>query len=68
MAEKQSCGEMSIAILSKGNEKYVFLYHDETKEQAIQMLWRFASNPELSFNWYDAAILCDRIRKAAAGL
>ena len=29
------------------------------------VLGRFASNPELSFTWYDAAMLSSRIRSEA---
>lgn len=49
----------------KGEEKYIFLYDDRHKADAMKTLGRFASNPELSFTWYDAAMLSQRIRQQA---
>ncbi len=31
--------------------------------EALRMLGRHASNPELSFSWYDAAVLSQKIRQ-----
>ena len=33
------------------------------KHQALRALGRHASNPELSFTWYDAAVLSQKIRQ-----
>jgi hypothetical protein len=30
------------------------------------VLGRFASNPELSFTWYDAAVLSQKVRNSAS--
>jgi hypothetical protein len=51
--------------LVKGEERYIFLFDDANRSEALRTLGRFASNPELSFSWYDAAILSQRIRQAA---
>ncbi len=51
--------------LVKGKERYVFLFDDGHRGDALRTLGRFASNPELSFTWYDAAVLSQRIRQAA---
>ena len=32
---------------------------------ALRVLGRYASNPELSFSWYDAAVLSQKIRQSA---
>jgi hypothetical protein len=55
--------EINVLALVKGVERYVFLYTDEHKAQVLRTLGRFASNPELSFTWYDAAVLSQRIRQ-----
>ena len=49
--------------LVKGNERYVFLYDDANRAETLRTLGRFASNPELSFTWYDAAVLSQKIRQ-----
>jgi hypothetical protein len=53
--------------LVKGEERYVFAYEDDQREGALRTLGRFASNPDLSFSWYDAAVLSQRIRASVAG-
>jgi hypothetical protein len=54
---------INILALVKGNERYIFLYDDKSKAETLCMLGRFASNPDLSFTWHDAAVLSHRIRK-----
>lgn len=54
---------MKVAALVKGDERYVFLYNDQTVEQCLRTLGRYAVDPALSFSWYDAAVLSQKIRK-----
>ena len=56
--------DINVLALIKGNERYVFLYDDSQRAQALRTLGRFASNPELSFSWYDAAVLSQKLRNA----
>lgn len=58
--------DINVLALVKGEERYIFLFNDEHRSEALRTLGRFASNPELSFSWYDAAVLSQRIRHAAA--
>jgi uncharacterized protein (DUF2336 family) len=55
--------DINVLALIKGNERYIFLYDDSQRAEALRMLGRHASNPELSFSWYDAAVLSQRIRQ-----
>jgi len=48
--------------LVKGEERYVFLFDDKHRSETLRMLGRYASNPELSFTWYDAAVLSQKVR------
>jgi hypothetical protein len=57
--------ELNVLALVKGDEKYVFLFDDANRSEALRTLGRFASNPELSFTWYDAAVLSQKIRQSA---
>lgn len=54
---------INVLALIKGSERYVFLYDDESPETLLQTLGQFATDGELSFNWYDAAVLSQRVRK-----
>ena len=58
--------DINVLALVKGEERYIFLFDDERRAEALRTLGRFASNPELSFSWYDAAVLSQRIRQTAA--
>src|SRR5580765_2679115 len=57
--------DINVLALVKGEERYIFLYDDEHRSEALKTLGRFASNAELSFSWYDAAVLSQRIRQTA---
>jgi len=54
--------DINVLALVKGNERYIFLYDDASRAEALRTLGRYASNPELSFTWYDAAVLSQKIR------
>jgi len=55
--------DINVLALVKGSERYIFLYDDGAKAQTLRTLGRYASNPELSFSWYDAAVLSQKIRQ-----
>ena len=57
--------DINVLALVKGAERYIFLYDDGNRAEALRTLGRFASNPELSFSWYDAAVLSQKIRQTA---
>jgi hypothetical protein len=55
--------DINVLALVKGTERYVFLYDDASRAETLRVLGRYASNPELSFTWYDAAVLSQKIRE-----
>jgi hypothetical protein len=55
--------DINVLALVKGTERYVFLYDDSSRAETLRTLGRYASNPELSFTWYDAAVLSQKIRQ-----
>ncbi len=59
--------DINVLALIKGCERYVFLYDDTQQAETLRTLGRYAANPELSFSWYDAAVLGKRIRSEARG-
>lgn len=56
--------DINVLALVKGEERYIFLYDDAHRSAALRQLGRFASNPELSFTWFDAAVLSQKVRQA----
>jgi hypothetical protein len=57
--------EINVLALIKGEERYIFLYDDAHRTETLRMLGRYAANPELSFTWYDAAVMSKKIRELA---
>ena len=55
--------DVKVIALIKGKEQYVFIYNESNRTEILRLLGRYASNPELSFTWYDAAVLSQRIRQ-----
>lgn len=58
--------EINVLALVKGEERYVFLYNDANRVETLRLLGRYAANPDLSFSWYDAAVMSKKIREIAA--
>ena len=56
--------DINVLALVKGEERYIFLYDDSNRAETLRTLGRYASNPDLSFTWYDAAVLSQKIRRA----
>ncbi len=57
--------DINVLALVKGEERYIFLFDDSNRAETLRALGRYASNPELSFSWYDAAVLSQKIRRTA---
>lgn len=55
--------DINVVALIKGKERYIFLYDDSQKADALRTLGRHASDPELSFDWYDAAVVSQKMRQ-----
>ena len=55
--------DINVLALVRGEERYIFLFDDANRGEALRTLGRYASNPELSFTWYDAAVLSQKIRR-----
>ncbi len=55
--------DINVLALVKGAERYIFLYDDSNRAETLRTLGRYASDPELSFTWYDAAVLSQKIRQ-----
>lgn len=54
--------DLHIVGIEKGEEKYLWIFNDANRAEVLKSLGRAASNPELSFDWYSAAVLSQRVR------
>jgi hypothetical protein len=57
--------EINVLAMIKGEEQYVFLYNDANRIELLRTLGRYAADPQLSFNWYDAAFMSKKVRELA---
>lgn len=64
---RKSNHAMNVASLKKGEERYMLFYGDTGDDiaKALRALGVWASNKEISFTWYDAAVLSMKVRKSA---
>jgi len=63
MSQSLPKDQVGIVTLVRGEEKYVFVFQPERRTELLRLLGRYAADPNLSFNWYDAAVLSQRIRE-----
>ena len=58
--------DINVVALVKGEERYIFLFNDGQKSEKLRTLGRYASDTKLSFSWYDAAVLSQKVRGISA--
>lgn len=49
--------EFNVLALIKGEERYVYVYDDDSHATLLQAFHRQAADPHLSLNWFDAVVL-----------
>ncbi len=49
--------EVNVLAMVKGNERYIYIFGNDAHDSLINALRDHAADPELSLNWYDAAVL-----------
>ncbi len=55
--------DLNVLALVKGAERFVFVYDDDGREDAVAAIRDNAADPACSLNWFDAALLTERARK-----
>lgn len=59
--------ELNVLALIKGDERFIFVYDDDSKEAVVEDIYSKASDPGVSLNWFDAATLARRVRNPPNG-
>lgn len=54
--------DTNFVVMAKGVEKYVLVFDEAHRADAMRTLGRWASDPQLSLTWMDAAELSSSIR------
>lgn len=61
MTDNRLDGDVLGAVKGKGEERYVVICNEHRIEEALRAIGRWAANPDLSFNWIDAAQMCCKL-------
>ena len=57
--------EFNVLALIKGDERYIYVYDDGSRQPLIDAFRDQAADPHLSLTWFDAAVLTDKAREQA---
>lgn len=58
--------DLNVLALFKGAERFIFVYDDGSRDAVISAVRDNAADPDVTLNWFDAAVLTDRARQQAA--
>jgi hypothetical protein len=58
--------ELNVLALVKGEERYIFVYDDDSRSELIDALRNQAASPRLSLTWFDALVLTRKAREQAS--
>lgn len=59
--------EFNVLALIKGEERYVYVYDDASRSPLLETFRAQAADPDLSLNWFDAAVLRQKVHEQTAG-
>lgn len=57
--------ELNVLALFKGTDRFIFVYDDDSRDDLIDDLRHKAADPTVALNWFDAAVLTERVRNPA---
>jgi hypothetical protein len=49
--------EVNVLALLKGQERYIYVYDDQSHPNLLQTVRDHAADPELSLTWFDVTVL-----------
>jgi hypothetical protein len=63
LAEVPAMHDLNVLALMKGQERFIFVYDDESRDQLVAAVRDAAADPNVSLSWFDAAVLTERARQ-----
>lgn len=54
--------ELNVLALIKGDERFIFVYDDDSRDALVEDLRNKAADPAVGLNWFDVAVLTERVR------
>ena len=58
--------EFNVLALIKGEERYVYVYDDDSRAPLLETFRTQADDPNLSLNWFDVEVLSQKAHEQAA--
>ena len=58
--------EFNVLALVKGDERYIYVYDDASRDALLEALQEQAADTGLSLNWFDVAVLTQKANEQAA--
>ena len=58
--------ELNVLALVKGEERYVYVYDDDSRADLLAAFEAQARDPRLSLTWFDAAVLTQKAHQQAS--
>ena len=58
--------EFNVLALVKGEERFVFVYDDTSREILIETMREMAGRPDSGFTWFDVLVLTKKAREQSA--
>ena len=60
-----TASDLTIIVLARGDERYILMYREANRGDAMRQAGRWASNQDLSFTWWDCARMSKEITEAS---
>lgn len=57
--------EFNVLALIKGEERFIYVYDDESRDTLINAFRDQAADPRVNFSWFDAAVLTEKAHEQA---
>ena len=57
--------EFNVLALIKGEERFVYVYDDDSRDTLISAFRDQAADPRVNFSWFDAAVLTEKAHEQA---
>jgi len=58
--------EFNVLALIKDEERFVYVYDDESRDMLLRFFRQQAADVNLTLNWFDAAVLTQKAQEQAA--
>ena len=55
--------EFNVLALVKGEERFVFVYDDSSRECLVETMRELAARPDSGFTWFDVLVLTKKARE-----